>query len=212
MVVIFGESRLAEDLVRDAVERGLGVVREPEPESETPSGATVVLAEGTLRLGAARERAIETVTLRGGALVWVTSRAYDDPDVVALRRSGLPYTIVRVGDVVDTPEIDGTPLVLVPSDVGREPFVTSEETASFVGDLIEDDEVGSGRSHELASHEGAAAWADALRDLGASAYVVPAWVALLAALFGVRRLELEGGRAALVAGVTSRSRSLALPQ
>lgn len=202
MIVVTGETRLAGTLVRELLARGVDVCSSTldDPFATGRGPLTAIVAEGARDERAALERAIRAVVLRGGAVLLATARELDDPVLVELRRRGVPYTIVRSSGLVDVPSGASFRFVLVPSDVDRAPFATNDDVAREVAGLVADDRIGTGASVDVTMQAGPDAWARALRDAGTGCHVVPRWVAWLAGLVGVPRLELRGSRPRFVVG------------
>lgn len=202
MIVVTGEPRLAGSIVRELLSKNVDVASGTLDEPPAPGAGpvTAIVAEGARDERAALERAITAVVLRGGAVVLATARERDDPAVVALRRRGVPYTIVRSSGLVDLPPDASSRLVLVPSDLDRAPFATVDDLAREVAARVREDAVGTGAIVDVSMHAGAHAWARALRDEGARCQVVPRWLAWVAGLFGVARLDVDGRRSRLLAG------------
>lgn len=193
MIVVIGDPLLVGEIVRELLAREIEVALDAaSDQTELPAAEAIVVAEGPYRATHDLERALCSITLHGGSLVWATARDEDDPDLVALRRRGVPYTIVRTAGLVDVPA--GAGLVLVPSDLDRAPFATRADLARAVADEIASGRAGTGASIDVTRHAGARAWASALREAGARAYVVHPWVALAGSVLGIARLNSRDGR------------------
>lgn len=191
MVELTGDTALCGVLVRELLARGVDVSSAPlDADRPADRDRTVIVAEGVEDARGALTEAIRSVELWGGCVVLATTRTLEDPAVVALRRRGVPYTIVRSGALVVLPQATSTSFVLVPSDLSRAPFATLDDLASEVARVITSGDVGSGSLVDVTSHAGARDWSRALRDAGARAFVVPRWLATFAGLFGVRRLDV----------------------
>lgn len=202
MVELTGDTALCGVLVRELLARGVDVSGAKLDADRRPArpDRILVVAEGVHDALDALAEATRAVELWGGALLFATARQDDDPAVVALRRRGIPYTIVRAGGLVELPSDTSTRWVLVPSDLDRAPFSTLDDLGVAVARVVAADEVGSGRLVDVTSHAGARDWARALTAAGARAHVVPRWVAMLAAWLGIPRLDVVGRDVRFVVG------------
>jgi hypothetical protein len=206
MVHLIGESRLVGELTRELLSRKVPVVA-GLGEDRPPEASIVVLAEGGQRSRSHLEQALSACVVSGGTLVWATDRVADDPELCALRRRGVPYTVVRGAGLIDLPSSAAGRVVLVPSDVERAPFTTLGALASTVASEIAGGRVGTGASIVVGARAGAGDWAEALREAGARAHVVPRWLASLAGVFGILRVEPSAGRVLLVASGSGAGRA-----
>jgi hypothetical protein len=202
MVELTGDTTLCGVVVRELLARGLEVSGAPLDADARPTEGEriIVVAEGQHDLRETLAEAVRAVELWGGALLFATGRSADDPVVLGLRRRGVPYTIVRSSGLIELPDASSMSFVLVPSDLSRAPFATLEDLASKVGEVVASNAVGSGTLVDVTSHAGADDWASALREAGARAFVVPRWVALIAGMFGARRLDVVGHDVRFVTG------------
>lgn len=192
MLVVVGEASYAERMSRVLEARGIAVDRTDRWESSCDPATeplTVVVVGDDREL---RERAVRALSIRRGEIVWVTERAVDDPEIVALRRRGVPYSIVVCPRLEDPPPPSGW--ILVPNDFDIGPTAAWDDVAARVAERIQRADVGTGDLEHAPVIRGAAAWVQKLRAAGWRAYAVPRWVARIASVFGVARLEARGGR------------------
>jgi hypothetical protein len=156
---------------------------------------TVVLIEPLPRFGApppTHERALRELISAANApgvrtAIVVTSRPDADPELRAVRRSGIPYTILRPLPLVD-PVREPARRVLVPRQVAAEP------AAAVTIDVVTDavlaalDGAACGQTNELAPPP-SATWLDVLERAGAAPRAVPGWRARLGRWFGAHTLD-----------------------
>lgn len=193
MVTLIGDTALCGVLVRELLARKVDVSSAPlDAQRRADPDRVVVVAEGARDVQAALDDAMRSVELWGGSVLLATARGLDDPALVALRRRGVPYTIVRASGLVDLPSTTATSFVLVPSDLSCVPFATIDDLAAEVAQVVAAGRTGTGAVVDVTSHAGASDWAAALREAGARAIVVSRWVAALAGFFGVPRLDVVG--------------------
>ncbi len=202
MVVLLGEPSLTGVLVRELLARNIDVTASRGDLLARPSEGerTIIVAEGARDEREVLEDAVRSVELWGGSVVYATGRDLDDPVIVGLRRRGVPYTIVRSGGLVELPSTTSSSFVLVPSDLERVPFSTTDDLARPVAELIRQGRIGSGAVVDVTSHAGAVDWAVALREAGARSVVVPRWIARMAGWIGVLRLDVVGRKVQFVSG------------
>jgi hypothetical protein len=194
------------DPVADALCAALATVGRPHRRVETldadqawQAGATaVVLVEGVLRLDDAAaaqrpDRGLREILSAANApgvrtAVIVTPRADGDPELRAVRRSGIPYAILRPLPLVER----STELVLVPRDMASAP------AAAITTDLLVDAVIGAldgqacGQTLGVEPPPGIT-WAELLARAGATPRAVPAWRARVGRWFGARTLAPRPG-------------------
>jgi hypothetical protein len=196
MVVVIGETLLAREIAATLAARSIDTAL-PATLDEIANARVIVVAEGVSRNDEDVERACRSIVVGGGTLVWVTTRPESDAALQAVRRKGIPYTIVRAGAVAIVPKhIEGR-LVLVPSDLAPAPIAMPGDLAQATAELIAKDEVGTGRLVEVSSGLDARGWASTLRARGARPLVVPRWIAVLLGWLGLPRLEVGPGGVAI---------------
>jgi len=117
----------------------------------------------------------------------VTARPDADPELRAVRRSGIPYTILRPLPLVD-PVREPARRVLVPRQVAAEPAaaVTHDVVTAAVLDAL--DGAACGQTLELAPPP-SATWLDVLERAGAAPRAVSGWRARLGRWFGAHTLD-----------------------
>lgn len=156
---------------------------------------TVVLIEPLPRFGAppaSLEHGLRALISAANApgvrtAIIVTPRPDDDPELRMVRRSGIPYTILRPLPLVD-PVPESARRVLVPRQVATEP------AAAITVDVVTDavvaalDGAACGQTHELAPPP-SATWLDILERAGAAPRAVSGWRARIGRWFGAHTLD-----------------------
>ena len=132
-------------------------------------------------------------------LVWVTSRPDSDAHLKKLRRSGVPYVIIRVCALYPTHPAEGRHVweqreILIPSDLPPpvSPIATPVIVGETVARVVEEDQ-SMGRVLDV-GHGGANAWADLIAALGGKPRKVSSLHARAWGFFGrpVLRISTEG--------------------
>ena len=163
------------------------------------AGATaVVLIESVPRLDDARraDRGLREIISAANApgvrtAILVTPRPDADPELRAVRRSGIPYAILRPHPLVER----STELVLVPRELA------SAQAGAITVDMLVDAVIGAldgqacGQTLDVAPPSGTT-WADLLARAGATPRAVPAWRARVGRWFGARTFTARPGAGA----------------
>ncbi|MBW2523388.1 MAG: hypothetical protein JRI23_04410 [Deltaproteobacteria bacterium] len=146
-----------------------------------------------------------TKTPNASFLGWVTSRPEEDDDIAQLKRSGLPYGIIRPGPVF---EVDGAP---APGGAARRQVLVSRELAdelaavraSAIGELaaeiatwVEQEWVREGRVARPPVAE--RPLEDRLNALGVQPLLLSDWRVGLNSFFGLPVVEASGSEGPLV--------------
>lgn len=201
MILVTGNDPAVEDVCAalDRVGRAHRRVDALDAEQAWQAGATaVVLVESVPRLDAAARRAdrglreiISAANAPGvRTAIIVTPRADADPELRAVRRSGIPYAILRPHPLVER----STEPVLVPRDLASAP------AGAITVDMLADAVIGAldgqacGQTLDVAPPSGTT-WADLLARAGAAPRAVPAWRARVGRWFGARTFAARPGGA-----------------
>jgi hypothetical protein len=156
---------------------------------------TVVLVEPLLRFGAiatSAERDLREIIRSANApgvrtAILVTPRADADPGLRAVRRSGIPYTILRPAPIFD-PAAAASRAVLVPRRVASAP------AQALAADMVVDAIVAAldgnacGQTIDVGPAPGTT-WLDVLARSGVTPRAVPAWRARVGRWFGAQTLD-----------------------
>lgn len=170
-----------------------------DAEQAWQAGATaVVLVESVPRLNEAwrADRSLREIISAANApgvrtAMLVTPRPDADPELRAVRRSGIPYAILRPHPLVE----QSTELVLVPRDLASAP------AGAITVDMLVDAVIGAldgqacGQTLDVAPPSGTT-WADLLARAGATPRAVPAWRARVGRWFGARTFTARPGAGA----------------
>jgi hypothetical protein len=204
MILVTGDDPAVDTLCAalDKIGRAHRRVAALDAEQAWQAGATaVVLVESVPRLddaAAARraDRGLREIISAASApgvrtAILVTPRADADPELRAVRRSGIPYAILRPHPLVEP----STEPVLVPR------ALASASAGAITVDMLVDAVIGAldgqacGQTLDIAPPSGTT-WADLLARAGATPRAVPAWRARVGRWFGAQTFAGHAGAGA----------------
>jgi hypothetical protein len=204
MILISGKDSIADILCTALDSIGRAYCRVDELDSHDAwrlRATTIIAVEELPRVAApapATGRGLRDVISAANApgvrdVIIVTSRPDDDAELRAVRRSGIPYTILRPSPIFEWAASPGA-RVLVARELSSAPAsaVSSERVVEAVVGTL--DGGTCGRTLDVAPPPGTT-WADLLASAGAMPKPVARWRARVGRWLGARTLDVAGASA-----------------